>query len=165
MVRGKTIFGTLLLSLALLVASAGCSSRPLSVLNTEDGTSRLSAEANGVRVTGGGSASGRGWDRRVLISFRISNDRKTALTLARKDVVLVLGLRRVSAHTIIGSKDAGPVESMKIRPGTEVAVIAQFSSAFAIRKSGHITLRFDESKTDNELKLEIPIKLRHVPKG
>jgi hypothetical protein len=149
--------------LALLLALAACASNPMRVLNPADGSPRLTAAANGIRATGGGSASGRGWDRRLLVSLTLRNERAEALHLAREDVILAIGPRRVSPHTLVGSAGSGSVESITLPTGGSGGIIAQFSANFAIRKRGTIRLRFEEAGGGEVVKLEVPLKLDEGP--
>ncbi len=149
--------------LALLLALAACASQPMRVLNPADGSPRLAAEAKGIRATGGGSASGRGWDRRLLVSLTLSNERAEALRLARDDLVLAIGPRRVSPHTLVGSGGTGSVESITLPAGGTGGIIAQFSVNFAIGNRGTIRLRFEEVDGGEVVKLEVPLKLDTGP--
>ena len=152
-----------LLELAALFALGGCASRPLHLVNPQDESPRLSARQEGVTISGGGSGSSRGWDRRIILSLTLHNERDEALRLSRKDLVMRLGLRRVSAHTLIGSEESGPAEEIRVPAHGKVEFIAQFSTAFAIRKTGKIVLRLFEEGSDQPIELEVPIRLRRPP--
>ncbi len=152
-----------LLGLTALFMLGGCASRSLHLVNPQDESPRLSARQEGVSVSGGGSGSSRGWDRRIILSLTLRNERDKTLSLSRKDLVMRLGLRRVSAHTLIGSEESGPVEAIQVPPHVKVDFIAQFSTAFAIRKTGKIVLRLYEEGSTEPLALEVPIRLRRPP--
>jgi hypothetical protein len=155
--------GRLIPLLALLFALTACASQPMRVLNPADGSPRLAAAADGIRATGGGSASGRGWDRRLLVSLTLRNERAEALRLARDDLILAIGPRRVSPRTLVGSAKTGSVESITLPAGGTRELMAEFSANFAIKNRGTIRLRFEKVGGGNVVKLEVPLKLDRVP--
>ena len=152
-----------LLGLTAFLTLGGCASRSLRLVNPQDESPRLSAHQEGVSVSGGGSGSSRGWDRRIILSLTLHNARDKTLKLKRKDLVMQLGLRRVSAHQLIGSEESGPVEGIRVPPHVKVDFIAQFSTAFAIRKTGKIVLRLYEEGSKEPIALEVPIRLKRPP--
>lgn len=153
----------LFLAAAALLLPGGCASQAMRLVNPGDQSPRLAADQAGVSVTGGGSGSSRGWDRRILVSLAIRNGRAQALRLARKDLILRLGFRGVSAHTLIGSEQSGPVEAIHVAAGARVEIVAQFSTALAMRKEGKIVLRFREEGSDEVIQVEVPVGLHPPP--
>lgn len=149
----------LLLSLVL----AGCASHALDVVNPADDSPRLSARGESITVTGGGTATSRGWDRRLIVSFSLRNEGKRKLQLARKDIVMKLGPRQVAAHTLVGSEKTGPVEIIEIPPRGKVEFIAQFSTSLGIKKTGRILLGVSRAGSEETVELEVPIRLRKPP--
>jgi hypothetical protein len=153
------LFLLLLLVFALL---QGCHARPFDLRNPANDTPILAGESGGVIVRGGGSASGRGWDRRALVSLAVENKRSKDLELARKDVVLKLGLRRRKAHSLVGSDESGRVERVRIGAGKRVDLIAQFSAAFAARRKGRVALEFVEAGTGEVVRVDVPFRMRRA---
>ncbi|MDP3939925.1 MAG: hypothetical protein Q8R92_17545 [Deltaproteobacteria bacterium] len=147
----------------LCLSLAGCASRALDIVNPADSSPRLAARVGGVTVTGGGTATSRGWDRGLIVSFTLRNEGKQALHLARKDLVLKLGFRRVAAHTLIGSEKSGAAEAVEVPPKGKVDFIAQFSTALGITKKGSILLRVRRAGEEKRIEIEVPIVLRKPP--
>jgi hypothetical protein len=151
------------LAAALLCLSlAACASHELDLVNPVDGSPRLAARADSLAVTGGGSATSRGWHRGVIASFTLRNLGAKKRRLARGDVLLELGFRHVAAHTRIGSEKSGPVEAVAIPPRGTVDVIAQFSTSLGIKKTGTVVLRVGEAGSERKVEVEVPIRL-HAP--
>lgn len=142
---------------------AACASHELDLVSPADGSPRLAARAGGLAVTGGGSATSRGWRRGVIASFTLRNLGKKKLRLARRDVGMKLGFRRVAAHTLIGSEKSGPVEAVTIPPRGTVEIIAQFSTSFGIKKTGTVVLRVGEEGGKGTFEVDVPIRLQAPP--
>ena len=156
-------FGLRLAATLFCVMLAGCASTSLDVVNPADDSPRLAARADGVTVTGGGTATSRGWDRRLIVSFSLRNEGKKKLRLARKDITMALGPRRVAAHTLVGSEKTGPVDAVEVPPREKVSFVAQFSTALGIKKTGSIFLRVSRAGSEEAVELEVPIRLREPP--
>ncbi len=148
--------------LLLLLALPGCASRSLEIINPTNNAPTILASAGYVAVWGGGSASARGWDRRALVSLTVKNDRPQAITLARKDLVMRLGLRRRAARSLVGSEATGRVESIAVPPHGKVELITEFSTALAVRRKGTIALRFVEEGTGEVVRVEVPFRMRRA---
>jgi len=151
-----------LLLLPVLLLAAGCGSRAYDLRNPDDGSPVLAASASGLAVRGGGSASTRRWDRRALVSLTVKNDRKRDVTLDRRAIAMRLGLREPSANSLVGSGSEGRVEQIRVPAEGSLGLIAQFSAAFAARKSGTIRLDFVEADTKEKVRVEVPFRMERA---
>ena len=146
----------------LLLLATGCGSRAYDLRNPDDGSSLLAGSAPGLAVRGGGSASGRGWDRRAIVSLSVKNDRKKDLTLDRKAIGMRLGFRKPRANSLVGSGSEGRVEQVRVPAEGSLGLITEFSAAFAARKSGKVTLDFIEADTKEKVRVDVPFRMERT---
>jgi len=152
----------MLLLLPVFLIAAGCGSRAYDLRNPDDGSSLLAGSAPGLAVQGGGSASTRRWDRRAIVSLSVKNDRKKDLTLDRKAIGMRLGFRKPRANSLVGSGGEGRVEQVRVPPQGSLGLIAEFSAAFAVNKSGKVTLDFIEADTKEKVRVEVPFRMERT---
>jgi hypothetical protein len=92
----------------------------------------------------------------------VKNDRKMDLTLDRKAIGMRLGLRKPRAASLVGSGSEGRVEQVRVPAEGSLGLIAEFSAAFAVRKSGNITLDFVDAGTKEKVRVEVPFRMERA---